>query len=354
MKAIMKLIYNFYSKYYLIILGSILLLFFIWLKFIRERIPRDIPFKLSIIGFFLLIEICLIYFYIIFTLKKTQRKPNIFIETIITWIFKPLEAFDDFFREVKMCKYVNNFISNYLLNNIQKLKIKTIVLFLIFVLIPRLLLLTIFFIDVFYFNKLKYIYYILAISILFIINKYYIYFLKKDKKIIFNYLTIRIQGVTTKYVYGILEEDDDDVPPTMFLPLEKFIDYYTKSIIEKKFTPNYTCSGTTVFYQEIKDKFKIPYQQKLKNEHYDFLQENLKLNMQKILLISLFLEYYNNTINNIKAKNMMLLIYLNYLICWLYILIISLPSLNIFELNFVLNLTWFKILEPFSNTTIFL
>jgi hypothetical protein len=351
LKTIMKpMIYNFYSKYYLIILGSVLILFFIWLKFIRERMPRDIPFNLSIIGFFLLIEICLIYFYIIFTLKKTHRKPNIFIETIITWICKPLEAFDDFIREVKMCKYVNNFISNYLVNNTQKIK----QLFLFFVLIPRLLLLTIFFIDVFYFNKLKYIYYILAISILFIINKYYIYFLKKDKKIIFNYLTSRTQGVTTRYVYGILEEEDDDVPPTMFLPLEKFIDYYTKSIIEKKVTPNYTCSGTTVFYQEIKDKFKIPFQQKLKNEHYDFLQKDLKLNMQKILLISLFLEYYYNTINNIKAKNMMLLIYVNYLICWLYILIISLPSLNIFELLFVLNLTWFKILEPFSNTTIFL
>ena len=49
-----------------------MLSFFIWVRFIRERLPRDIPFDLSFYGMLILIIILTIYFFAIksFFIKK--------------------------------------------------------------------------------------------------------------------------------------------------------------------------------------------------------------------------------------------------------------------------------------------
>ena len=73
--------------------------------------------------------------------------------------------------------------------------------------------------------------------------------------------------------------------------------------------------------------------------------------IKDILEISLLLEYYNKTSNQDKyIKLLKILIYVNYLLCWLYVLIISLPSINIEILFETLNNTWERILEPISET----
>jgi hypothetical protein len=45
--------------YLLIFIGSIMFLAFIWFRFIRERLPRNIAFNLSLLNFLLLQYICL-------------------------------------------------------------------------------------------------------------------------------------------------------------------------------------------------------------------------------------------------------------------------------------------------------
>lgn len=37
----------------LILLGFFLVMYYIWFRFIRERLPRDIPFNLTFINFFI-------------------------------------------------------------------------------------------------------------------------------------------------------------------------------------------------------------------------------------------------------------------------------------------------------------
>jgi hypothetical protein len=69
------------------ILGLIILVVFIWYRFIRERLPKDIPFNLSIEGLIILLEICIIYSYIIYTLTTEKKSTNAFITAIVSNIF---------------------------------------------------------------------------------------------------------------------------------------------------------------------------------------------------------------------------------------------------------------------------
>jgi len=72
---------NKYNKYYEVILlltGILMVSWLIWYKFIRARLPKDIPFFLSEIRFYSIVFICLTFiFLIIITLFPRKRDDNI-------------------------------------------------------------------------------------------------------------------------------------------------------------------------------------------------------------------------------------------------------------------------------------
>jgi DMSO/TMAO reductase YedYZ heme-binding membrane subunit len=51
--------------YCLILLGFIMFSWFIWNRFIRERAIRNVPETLTELSFWVLLYICIVYFYII-------------------------------------------------------------------------------------------------------------------------------------------------------------------------------------------------------------------------------------------------------------------------------------------------
>jgi hypothetical protein len=86
-----------------------------------------------------------------------------------------------------------------------------------------------------------------------------------------------------------------------------------------------------------------------------FTYEEVNERVSNILKISLILTHYE-IINNYdeSIKNLKKLIYINYFLCWSYILIVSLPSLYDASLNEL----WYIFLiqdieEPFSLTNIY-
>ena len=85
-----------FKNYFIIALGFILFSIYIYYRFIRERLPKDIPFNLSVLGFFLLIQVCCIYTYIIWKYLKPKKEPNEFFIQISNFIFEPLDKFDSF------------------------------------------------------------------------------------------------------------------------------------------------------------------------------------------------------------------------------------------------------------------
>ena len=91
---------NYYYNYILIFIGLAVVSWIIWARFIRPRVPKDIPFELTEKWFFILIYICIIYFYIVYKLIR-PNKVNESIKLIIELLFTPLLAFDKFIKENK-------------------------------------------------------------------------------------------------------------------------------------------------------------------------------------------------------------------------------------------------------------
>ena len=104
----------------LIIIGAIAVLWIIWTRFIRERLPKDIPFDLTEFRFYLLIYICSIYSFIIIMFLQNPIKPSIFsnqIKIIVDYIYTPLKLLDFKFK-------VNSFTIQFIPSFLQNLKKK--------------------------------------------------------------------------------------------------------------------------------------------------------------------------------------------------------------------------------------
>jgi len=73
----------------LILTGIMLLIAFIWYRFLRERLPREIPFNLNEYGSIILISICSMYLFTVITLLISfKANNNVHINTIIDSIYK--------------------------------------------------------------------------------------------------------------------------------------------------------------------------------------------------------------------------------------------------------------------------
>ena len=88
----------------LILFGMIMLLGFIWLRFIRPRLPKEIPFNLSLLGFFILLYLCGIYLYIVISLFRKSKPMNPILKEMIGCIYLPLEALDHYLKDLS---YIN-------------------------------------------------------------------------------------------------------------------------------------------------------------------------------------------------------------------------------------------------------
>ena len=83
---------NIIFYYLLVSLGLIITSWIIWSRFIRERTIRNIPDELfTEIRFWILLYICLIYFYVVKTLIK-EPKPNIYISILSSLLNKYLST----------------------------------------------------------------------------------------------------------------------------------------------------------------------------------------------------------------------------------------------------------------------
>jgi len=70
MKFIDKIYIYMNEKKLIEFIGFLLLFSFIWLRFISQRLPKDIPFALSLICLLLLLFICFIYIVNIYKMCK--------------------------------------------------------------------------------------------------------------------------------------------------------------------------------------------------------------------------------------------------------------------------------------------
>jgi len=367
-----KKIFKFFKNNSTIILGLFIFSIYIFFRFIKERLPKDIPFTLSILGFFILIELCCIYAYIVWSYIRPPKYPNEVIIIIKDFIFKPLEDFDSFIKDLSYIKLYYPKILMWLIYKFEYI-FKTSIFDIILFFIPRIILIIVFTMDIFYFHKLYYIYYVLLLGILLLIRRYIKYSIKAYKKNLEKEFNIYAAHIGTHYEFGVDpsewpenydpdDPDNDEIPPTMGLDLDIFIEYY----IRKKLEYNIDIKvlwivPTTIFFRKYKNSFTMISNKMI--THYDsedYKNEQrhetlLEKQLQDILQLNLVLTYYNiQEVNNVILKNIKIIIFTIYLICWICILLSSIHTLNIFNLLWVINLTWMELLDPFCSNQLFL
>jgi hypothetical protein len=339
------------------IVGLILFVIFIWYRFMRERLPKDIPFNLTIVGLFVLLWICMIYIYIVYTLSTEKKLSNAFLSNLINNIFKPLEALDHSIKSHRLINpYYKRFII-YLSNKLHPILYKSTVYYYTFAIFPRLVLITALFIDTFYFHYLSLIYKVLLIGILLVVNRYIIYSLKYAKEHFIIQLEPLIHKPSITYDHQIYidvyadgdkdradEEYDDDT--SMCLELSVFIKYASESIYYYNNKRQYIIIPKREYKERYCKKHQVLFNKSLPEPITLMIFKEIDQKVENILKISvllLYYELYNEYTPEI--KNMKILIFSNYLLCWLYILIVSIPTVS-FEFN-ILPL-FIENIEPFS------
>ena len=289
------------------------------------------------------------------------------IEKIIDILFIPFKELDKAFKNLTIIKKHSDKILDSIYPLLEFMIIKTDAFFILFWIFPRLLLLIVLFLDIFLFHTFKYKYKFIFIGLLLLFNRCFKYSLKNTRNEKLDDTNIHIYTVSTEYYpwvhpselepdYDANEGDNADVTPEMSLPLKIFLDHQIKSIVYKGVTNNissiHATSYSSKFCQlkyfgavipdhrsmsiEEQNNYKTQYGNYWKTRRwvYDKADEYRKAKVKAIIRISVLLEHYHQTSNIDKDyKNIKVLIFLSYLICWLYVLIISIPNIPESEWN---------------------
>jgi hypothetical protein len=354
--------------YLLAILGLILTLYYIWFRFIRERIPRDIPFNLTPLTFFCLCYICLIYMFILYRLYKPKITSNmvLILRQYLNIILKPFYFSD---KLLKKNMNINRYLFDFYLKCIKLLELyktgNNNTIFIIFNIMPRIIILGAFMVDVFYFNKLHLFYYALVLSLLPLFYLYSIYSISQYLNLISNkldkYFEVKILStIEDEYLYrqihkvprymvslSDLEYNDDGV-----LDSKYFIKWQSANLIFDYDLYEYICVETdeTREYYSKKYNIKLPplwIFEPESDEISKLLAKEFNILMPQAYYFQAFVETHTDLvkINFIKFEKYFII---GYLICWLYILGVSIHTLNIKELIEMLNSTWEQIKNPFT------
>jgi hypothetical protein len=363
-------------KSLLILLGISMFLSYIWIRFIRTRLPKDIPFTFSILGFFIIIYVCFIYAFIIFnvikSLDKEKSSESIFkqvIKDIVDTIFLPLCTFDQCIKNLPITQKYHKKFMVYLAYKLNYNIVETDSYYYFMAIIPRIILATALFIDTFWFHKLYYIYKVLLLGIFLVLNRYIIYSFKHIKESLIKELKLLTNGMVVipfiaelhaEHYAQIYHEDKetnpnfdesdwdwelDDIPPTLYIKdIELFINFQVlyPSKLEYYLHTSDEMMKTIKGAENVSYKTNYHLYMKYSKEAGDIL----KTKMEDILQISYIIAKYEVTHQS--TATIKLKIFSYYLICWSYILIISAHTLNLESLMIMLNSTWEKMLNPFE------
>jgi hypothetical protein len=399
----MKIKNKYVNEAIFLLIGILLLSLFIWLKFIRERLPKDIPLFLTEIRFYSIVFICLTFIYMIKITIFPRNFENIIIKNTIDNILKPIKVLDEKFKEnIKICNFINSinesFIDKYKDNEniILKEILKRI--------LPKLILVIIFIIDVLIINKIEIFYYFILLGIIPLYYRYKKYQFKNGFDIYLKYCE-KVLGVKEILMYDS-ERYEDDYDEDDYLEGEISLGKYDVGLYNDE---GYTLNkfANIINQEEIlvnnKKKyiavleegivkhyrlfvlFTIQKEKNFVNENFTKLQIKEYEKKQKLYLETLSGIEYNNDIivitlekkkkeweneffSNLEKKNEFLdiynefadkeknkfiktikvFIYFGYLICWSYILYKSYNTINNLEITKLVIEKFQDNIEPFS------
>src|ERR1700727_1273455 len=210
MKKLLQLIINHpLYLFFLNFIGLTLIIWFVSARFILHRLPKYIPFDLHLIRFIILLFICLLFAWII---KKIlfPREPSEISQIFLNYIYKlykPLYVLDETLRSSKVFKRFIVLTSkplSYIKSSVYSIVYKIsqlfpyftfyryfdagLFLYLMVFFVPRVFLLLLLIIDVFYYNCISFFYSYAFVGLIPLLAKYYIYVIRSLKEEYIEYL----------------------------------------------------------------------------------------------------------------------------------------------------------------------
>ena len=382
------------NKYFLSILGLIMISYYIWFRFIRARMPRNLPFDLTPMLLIIVVIICLIYIYSIYKAIKLYKilwYKNIssdsfnYIEILlpyITALIKPLLTFDNVVKQHILVKknykkalitislwwesyitYVHNKLPDSIIH--YKYDISNNILYFCWNIIPKIISLFILCVDIIYFNKLYYTYIFIYVSIIPLLCSYFYYSLKKTLE---EYLIFLETWYQVKLIIPendpegdyIMNYDDwvEDPLENRLMPLvsiRQFLFYQTEHIMFRNKKLNYKCAITW----DLVAKYNLDMFGKTLSEITQEQLFILEKDFNELMPLAIRLELLNHVHTYLFHNKISRFIYiiqcilnLLTLCCWLYILFVSFSMSNLFQILDSLNILYKYIPEPFSDMII--
>ena len=363
-----ELFFTFLTSVILPLLGFFIFSWMLYNQFIRERIPKNIPFiTLSEFYFYILLYIVCIYLYAIKYILF-PKDPNDDIVKIIAFFIKPVLLFDQL---IKYNRYIYPhyiklfFVVSRTLYNFGK---KESVLFVyIFQLFPRIILLSLLIVDVFILKKIENLYYFIILGFIPLCSRYITYSIELMYEGFLQYLEDQYDKVwvTIKNIYCTVwngyeyidrKIDIDtvkyhDITVSLIRYIEIKYEIYNEEDNEDKIEYEASCFSNKDAKKEHYKKNNIPADFELTQEDYDIIDQDFYQFMPSLVNLYISLKDHKEFIKLYYIPKVKVIIYAGYVICWSYVLYKSFPNITNFDMTLkvleVIN-KYVEIKEPFS------
>lgn len=352
MKSFIINLINILKEKKLLFLGIFLFTVYFWDRLIRIRLPRNIPFLSNIFVVLFLFSICCTYIFILYRIFYPPKSQWI-LQTLIKELTIIRQSFIALDNHIKSIPFIKKRFGSYLIKYAYSIEywyrfrwLRRRLLLYFFG--PSYILFIVFMIDIFWFHQLKYFYYFIPLTISSLILPYILYSINSYVNSLIEIWSPEIKFIKVPHKYGVLPpedyEDCDFTPDSMYLELEVFLPHHTEQIYFEKENYYYEVSPISKYYKEIKEKYNYNYVEGVIPDYFFNLthQPFIKV-IEDMTQINMILKYYEMTMFYTtkplmpKMKPFKVILYIGYLICWIYILVITLynydTSLLLNDLN---------------------
>lgn len=344
--------------------GLSLIVWYVWSRFILERLPKVIPFSLTLLSLILLFSTCFIY---LLVLKQLLRpRVSVFVQAIIPLWRKAYMPIDTVDCAIKTNTYVRQIIykiiSKLTFKFVMNPKVISYDGYYIWDISLRFFLLVIFHLDVFYFQNISHFYSLLSLALIPLIIKYLLHVMKylyetelanMEKWYEVEHLRSPEMGEDERLVSGNGGAERYGEPQTHGATLKYFL--VMQSLDEGR-QYRYKCAPTPEFLarvlklEDLDDAYKVTEEdaEKLVKEAKEFYENMPALINLHLLLFGTYgyydsIRYFSNEI-----KRMNVFIFSLYLAAWLYILMVSIPTLTVTPRELLYLINFQEKMEPYS------
>ena len=318
--------------YTLLLLGFSATSWIIYARFIRERIPKDIPMFMTEYRFIILFYICCIYFIVVISLLFYKSKePNFIFKTLLEIVYTPLITLDHLIKYNRYVKpYYYKFIYKFLIL-LEKLdETQLLLVNFLFQILPRVFLVTFLVIDTFYFHKLDILYKFILIGVIPFIHRYIKYSFKDIKDHYIQHLSGTYKQIMMwDLAYNDPEIDWESTEENKYhreeISIKEYVEFRTKQLMYGYPETNYDAipGAYEHIYDSYYKKYDINEEINLTENDYSIIRQEYHTIMPTLLQFNIFIETYSQVGSEPLIKWSKAIIFTLYFTCWFYILVIS-------------------------------